>query len=336
MVNYAWQILSDAQKRALYDQHLLSQRKVVQEEHIRPDLNFYMYKSHTTIHKGMEVVEWLKWYRLAINDILAEKKVIVGTGYFDVLEANFYSAIHNAYYGPVIESMDHLPDRFEAEERSVYETPEVLHLVSGRDIFGMVCLANCVLRLSFTDNEKLNSSTSDGLGLSWPIESASSRVDSYVGSDFAMSQKEMNNNTSYDSDEFRDLELHVSGRLVAVATRDPPKHHCGGIEREEAHDQINVYLITEECATGISGGISMYSSADCAVGSRIHLGTVTGLGTSREEGSCFVYDSSGKKTHVIVKHRTLLVCNDSLLQLAFFLVFTMLICNYGILVCMYL
>ncbi|KAK9265453.1 hypothetical protein L1049_010787 [Liquidambar formosana] len=150
----AYEILSDSEKRAHYDGYLLSQRKLVQK-HSRQGSTLYAYKSHRTTVRQMEVVEWLKWYRLAINDILSEEKVVVGSGYFDVLEGEFYSAIRAAYYGPVIESWDLLPDRFEAEERSVYGTPEILHLVSGRDLFGMVLLVNKYPELSHTFNEKL-------------------------------------------------------------------------------------------------------------------------------------------------------------------------------------
>ena len=58
----------------------------------------------------MEVAEWLKWCRLTINNILAEKKMVVGSGYSDVFWRDFYSAIHAAYYGPKIQSMELLPD----------------------------------------------------------------------------------------------------------------------------------------------------------------------------------------------------------------------------------
>ncbi|CAA2959631.1 Hypothetical predicted protein [Olea europaea subsp. europaea] len=101
--------------------------------------------------------KWLKWYRDTIKDILAERRVIVGSGCFDVLERDFYLAIHAAYNGPEIESMDLLPDLFEAEERSIDSMPEVLYLVSGRDLFGMVCLANKVPELSQFYNVKLTS-----------------------------------------------------------------------------------------------------------------------------------------------------------------------------------
>ncbi|CAA3001134.1 Hypothetical predicted protein [Olea europaea subsp. europaea] len=139
--------------------------------------------------------------------------VIVGSGCFDVLERDFYLAIHAAYYGPEIESMELLPDLFEAEERSIDSIPKVLYLVSGR--------------------------------------------------------------------------------RVAVATRIP-SICSGGKQDEDPEDQIHVYL-------------AAYEDSNRAIGSRISLGTITGLGTSPEEGSCYIYNNSGMKTHVIMKHRTLLL-----------------------------
>ncbi|KAJ0557300.1 hypothetical protein HanRHA438_Chr07g0310061 [Helianthus annuus] len=129
------QILSDTEKRAHYDRYLFSQKVVIHKQS-RQGSQMYTYESYETTEKPMEVVEWLEWYRYAINDIVSEKRIMDGTGYFDVLQNDFYSAINAAYYGPLIQSMDFLPDCFEAGVRSVPGTPEVLHLVSGRDLFG--------------------------------------------------------------------------------------------------------------------------------------------------------------------------------------------------------
>lgn len=317
-INNALQILSDSERRAHYDSYLLSQRKIMQK-HSGQGSTLYTYKSQMTTSKEMEVVEWLKWYRLAINDILAERKVVVGTGYFDVLEADFYSAIHAAYYGPVIESMDLLPDRFEAEERSAYETPEVLHLVSGRDLFGMVCLVNKIPRLSAACTKKLDCFTSVGLGICRSIENAGIFVNSNVVDIVGISQMHSRNIVSHTSDAYKDLELHVSGRVVAVATRIPPKNqYDGGVQNEDDQDQIHVFLSSDDNSMRVSKGLPEDSFLPGAVGARIPLGTIMGLGTRPEEGSCFVYDRSGAKTHVIMKHRTLLVRNGLLLFLCFF------------------
>ncbi|CAA2974995.1 Chaperone protein DnaJ [Olea europaea subsp. europaea] len=296
----AYEILSDSEKRAHYDRYLLSQRAFVQK-HSRNDPIMY-YASHRDPEMEMEVVEWLKWYRYTIKDILAERRVAAGSGYFDVLERDFYSAIHAAYYGPEIESRDLLPDRFEAEERSTDSTPEVLHLVSGRDLFGMVCLANKVPEISQSYNEKLTSFES---GLCESVVDFSQKMDS-DRSDGVISEQQSPSSDYHTSDAYKDLELHVSGRRVAMATRVLPT--CSsGIRDEDSEDQIHVYLTAREDTNSASQVFSRDNLADLSVGSRIPLGIITGLGTSPEEGSCYVYNNSGKKTHVIMKHRTLLV-----------------------------
>ncbi|KAI8017822.1 hypothetical protein LOK49_LG04G00855 [Camellia lanceoleosa] len=157
-------ILSDSEKRTHYDRYLLSQRMRVQ--------------------RCSEQVS---------------RRIVVGSGYFDVLESDFYSAIHAAYHGPVIESMDLLPGCFEAEERSACETPQVLHLVSGRDLFGMISLADKVPELSQSYNEKLSSFASRGSGLCQAIENISRQTNS--GSDdigiYRMQATEIDYHASY-------------------------------------------------------------------------------------------------------------------------------------------
>ncbi|XP_028764216.1 uncharacterized protein LOC114722366 [Neltuma alba] len=296
----AYEILSDSKKRAHYDRYLLSQKKLV-EKHTRQGSKLQFYTSHETISKEMEVVEWLKWYRLAISDILSEKRVVVGTGYFDVLERDFYSAIHAAYFGPEIESMELLPECFEAEERSSCETPEVLHIVSGRDLFGMVCLANKNPEISSRNNEKLTSFRSSHSGLCQSLKNASIHTNAEVPYGPQIHESKI---SSHISDAYRDLELHISRRVVAVASRVPPGCYS---DAEVAEDRIHVYLNSDEYTKHINGcGSENYFTSSSAV-AQIHIGTIAGLGTSPEEGSCNVYDSRGAKTHVIMKHRTLLV-----------------------------
>ncbi|XP_071693778.1 uncharacterized protein [Rutidosis leptorrhynchoides] len=274
----AYQILSDTEKRAHYDRYLLSQKVVVQER-AKSGFKMYTCESFEATEKQMEVVEWLKWYRYAINDIVSERRTVDGTGYFDVLENDFYSAINAAYYGPVIESIDFLPDSFEADVRSIPGTPEVLHLVSGRDLFGKVCIAKKFLELSH-----VSSSQSVSLEVNY------------------------GNNDSSDNtrDAYKDLELHVSGKLVAVANRVLPKSHTSGVSYEDCEDRIHVHLCLHEDHI-FSGAEFDTDPEEHAVASKISLGTIIGLGTSGEEGSCFVLNNCGVKTHVIMIHRTLLV-----------------------------
>ncbi|KAJ4967074.1 hypothetical protein NE237_018923 [Protea cynaroides] len=291
----AYEILSDSEKRAHYDRHLFSQRKVLQRT-LKKHSFMYRRESCVTVEKQMEVVEWLKWYRFAINEILSQKKVVTGSGYFDILEGDFYSAIHAAYYGPVIESMDLLPNCFEAEERSEYGTPEVLHLVSGRDLFGVVYLVDKVHELSFSHSEKLTSFMSMLSGMPQTGQQATTSMRSGILNNSEVPWKHPKPHKDSVSDVYKDLELHISGRVIAVATRTPPKICCNEAQDQDSLDQIYVYLNLH--GDPVSGGL---------VGSTVLLGTISGLGTSPEEGSCSVYNSHGTKTHVIMKFRTLLV-----------------------------
>ncbi|KAI3665666.1 hypothetical protein L6452_44296 [Arctium lappa] len=303
-IHAAYEILSDTEKRTHYDRYLSSQ-KLAFRKPSRQGLAMYTYESYEATEKQMEVVEWLKWYRYAINDIVSEKRMVDGTGYFDILENDFYSAIHAAYYGPLIQSMDFLPDCFEADERSVPGTLEVLHLVSGRDLFGKVCIAKKVPELSHAFNEQLPSHQSASLEVSYTDHDYGTQISSdetSVGS----CQKQVRTCGYHTCDAYKDLELHVSGKLVAVANRVPPKSSAIGMSNEDCQDRIHVYLNLHEDHMLSGAEFNKYSEEDAAA-SRMLLGTITGLGTSAEEGSCFVHNNSGIKTHVVMKHRTLLV-----------------------------
>lgn len=297
----AYEILSDSGKRTLYDRYLLSQRTLIQR-HSRQGYVLYAYESHGAPVR-MEVVEWLKWYRSAITEILSEKRVVIGSGYFDVLERDFYSAMHKAYYGPEIESLDHLPEHFEAEERSQHGTSEVLHLVSGRQLFGMVRVVNKTPELSESYKEKLTSCASD---LCHSFCNADNKKKTDVTCDVSC-EKQNAESAHNASDAYKDLELHVEGRLVAMATRSPGKRYINQIHNVDSQDCINVFLMSHEDQTDVSQGLWKDAHEDFPVGSRFPLGTITGLRSSSEEGSCCVCDNHGVNTHLIMKHRTLMV-----------------------------
>ncbi|GAB4846923.1 hypothetical protein Ancab_025933 [Ancistrocladus abbreviatus] len=294
----AYEILSDPSKRTHYDHYLLSQRMSMQK-HFRQGSSYQMYSSYVTPTRQMEVVEWLKWYRYAVKNILSERRVIAGTGYFDVLQRNFYSAIHAAYYGPEIESLDLLPDRFEAEERSVCDTPEVLHLVSGRDLFGMVCIAENVPKLSDECYEKLSSFRSGDLDSCHLVDNVVGQGDFPKIKTGQISQMDTEDSRYHMSDAYKNLELHVYGKLVATAARVPPKRSSAGTQDKYTEDQIHIFLSSEVEPMNVSQGSDALSKA--------LLSIISGLGTTPEESSCFVYNGHGAKTHVILKHRTLLV-----------------------------
>ncbi|KAF5958817.1 hypothetical protein HYC85_006042 [Camellia sinensis] len=154
---------------------------------------------------------------------------------FDVLNLSLFleklfTIANYAYYG---ESMDLLPDCFEADERSACETPEVLHLVSGRDLFGMISLADKVPELSQSYNEKLSSFASRGSGLCQAIENISRQTNS-GSDDIGIHRMQATEIDYHASDAYKDLELHASGKVVALATRVPPKSYCNGIRNADS------------------------------------------------------------------------------------------------------
>lgn len=275
------------------------------KKHHRSGSVIHMHKSSLTVTKQGEVVEWIKWYRLVIDDIITERRIAVGSGYFDKLESELYSAIRAAYYGPHIQSMDFLPDCFEAEERSVYDTPEVLHLVSGRDLFGIIYIVDKVAQLSGASHEKVTSFNSKAHEVCQFVRETSMGLNSdyYDNPDVPEVQRKKRT-----LDVYKDLELHIFGGLVATATRSRPKCNSSSTLNADCEDQIKVFL-------NLDNHVASTDTASSSVGSRILLGTINGLGTKFEEGICSVYDGNGTKTHVIMKHRTLMVRMNILFQL---------------------
>lgn len=290
------QILSDSERRAHYNSYLLSQKKELQKQRGLHKSVYKYYPSNNAV-KQIEVVEWLQLYRQLIDDILSHKKVASDSGFLGKIENEFYSSIHAAYYGPLIESSDFLPDCFEAEERSGYETFEVLHLVTGRDLFGMVILANCIPQLSHNHREFLESIDSLVCQSSEGEETSNVPV---VGHGNCI------------SDAYDDIELHIFGKLVATASRVSPRNFSNDNIVDDSQDLIHVFLkmnVEDAYSEKLdSPNIFLPSST----GSTVLLGTIKGLGTSPDEGSCYVHDRMDKRTHVIMKHRTLMVCDTDL------------------------
>ncbi|KAG0496067.1 hypothetical protein HPP92_000758 [Vanilla planifolia] len=106
-----------------------------------------------------------------------------------------------------------------------------------------------------------------------------------------------------EADTYKKLELHVCGKLVATATRDPPHSKPNGESMADNKDQINVFLHLNMNSRPNFSSPNYPSTVDM----KLLLGTITGLGTHAEEGMCSVYDQNGRTTHFIIKHRTLMV-----------------------------
>ncbi|CAN6450745.1 unnamed protein product [Victoria cruziana] len=288
--------------------YLLSKKKPSVQRSSSRVSAVHVYDDRASETGQIEVVEWLKRYRLAIHDILSED-IVVGSSYLEQLEGEFYLAVQKAYFGPHIDSLDLLPECFEAEERSGEETSEVLHLVSGRLLFGFVQTVNERLKLSV---EKLTALQYMADEVQKSVERS---IDFYVHNYFMEAEpsghgnlaKQLMLNGEHEvdmPDAYKDLELHIAGNVIATATRAPPSQPHGNLPTEGSDDYINVFLYRNyHTHEDFSSASVSATPAD----SKILLGTITGLGTSPQEGLCSVYDCNGRKTHVIIKHRTMWV-----------------------------
>lgn len=323
----AYEILSDPQKRAHYDAHLLAQRNSAQS-------NFKKQSDMSTNDgtsqefsgvKQMEVIQWLKWYRHAVSDIVSHKEIGMGYGLQEYLQGEFHSAIRAAYFGPSIESTHALPDCFEAEERSESGISEVLHLVSGRHLFGVVCFADRMVTLPNecffggphlpSSNVQIHTSV-EQLHLKKKMEKLNQQgfsdkaigVLSHHKDKFKLRDEnkclEINN-----SDAYKDLELQLFGNVVARATRAPPKPFHGSDQGKDSQDCISVFLEADQTISdeNLSSSLGSDSKIAGCVPQKVLVGTIHGLGTTPSEGTCVVHGADGKLTHMIMLHRTPLV-----------------------------
>lgn len=254
-----------------------------------------------------EVVEWLKQYRSAITNAVHQKKIGVGRGFREHFHGQMQSALRKAYHGPQVFEDQGIPDSFEADERAEPGVPDILHLVSGHNLFGSVrqyCqpllqglhivhsqldeggeVVRNSFRNSYSSSEfsKLHTEAHQSHGLSNIIERQST---------------EHHVNRS----EFVDLELHVFGKIVARATRVQPKEDGSGARGASVQDCVSVYLTSERAGTGDSEAQWWTTDSRTAL-----LGTIYGLGETNPKRVCAVHGPDGKRTHKIVQHQTPMV-----------------------------
>lgn len=133
----AYQVLATPRSRHLYDLTISQTKQVpsAMRNAARSGLD----------HSGVAGADVdLSW---GLDGRLREKKNARGhDSAVDVLRAElrseFYAALRHAYFGPSIEELsktNRFPDCFEADERSHRNaTDEILHLVVGRQLFGVV------------------------------------------------------------------------------------------------------------------------------------------------------------------------------------------------------
>lgn len=306
----AYEILSDPQKRAHYDAHLLVQRNSAQSNCKKQSNMSTNDGTSQEFSRGkqMEVIQWLRWYRHAVSEIVSHKEIGMGYGLQEYLQGEFHSAIRAAYFGPSIESTHALPDCFEAEERSESGISEVLHLVSGRHLFGVVCFVDRMVMQIHNSAEQLRLKKK----MEKMNQQGFSDKDIGVLSHHKDKFKLQDENECFEinhSDAYKDLELHLFGNVVARATRVPPKPFHGSDQGKDSQDCISVFLEADQTISNENLSSSLGSDSKIAgcVLQKVLVGTIHGLGTTPSEGTCVVHGADGKITHMIMLHRTPLV-----------------------------
>ncbi|KAG2375936.1 Subtilisin-like protease [Vigna angularis] len=268
----------------------------------------YAGNASVKVERACGEICWCRIYEICRIEAVARRKFSLKRGGEEnAYELYFVSPLHLAHYDMYLLRWKLLNGYFDAEERSSYETPEVLHLVSGRDLFGMVCLANKVPEISTISNEMLASFRSFHSGPCQSVTNVNDYRKAERSDDFEAYQGLGSKTSSIVSDAYRHLELHISGRVVATASRTLPRCCSDVMQTEDTEDHIQVFLNLYEDPKHIMSDFWKGYLANGAVGRRIHLGTISGLGSSPDEGCCYVYNDKGTKTHAIMKHRTLMV-----------------------------
>ncbi|KAH9297688.1 hypothetical protein KI387_029370, partial [Taxus chinensis] len=273
----------------------------------------------------MEVVEWLKWYRHAVNDIVSRNEIGERPGLREYLEGELHSAIRAAYFGPSIESTYMLPDCFEAEERSDSTVSEVLHLVSGRHLFGVVSFADRMFMLPHEPSSNATYLPSYTMPIYTSIEQICTNKKLKKSNQQVFSEKNVEvanhlkdicqtqvENKSLEinqQDAYKDLEMHLFGKVIARATRVPPVQFHGSNDGKDSQDSISIFLEVDQTTSNTKESYSIGSDSKISGCSsqKVLIGTINGLGTTSSEGTCFVHGPDGEKTHMIFLHRTLLV-----------------------------
>ncbi|BDA49240.1 probable chaperone protein DnaJ at N-terminal half [Coccomyxa sp. Obi] len=132
----AYKVLSDERERQLYDLSLDSRASRIAKEAAQ---------GSQTSRRDEDEGEWVQGggWRTWVARTVRNRDAIRPRNELDRLRAelrgDFRSALRHAYLGPKLNlGKGELPDAFEAEERSVPGLGDLLHIVSGRTLIGIV------------------------------------------------------------------------------------------------------------------------------------------------------------------------------------------------------
>ncbi|KAI5072225.1 hypothetical protein GOP47_0012331 [Adiantum capillus-veneris] len=292
LVLSAYQILSTPAGRAQYDAYL---RELSQSGKMTHNMERDIVVDY--VKTDGDVVEWLRWYRRMVMNMVHGREIGTGGRFYDDLRENLQEAMHRAFFGPDIENDDFaLPDCFEAEERAEVEELEVLHLVSGQKFIGAVLQVGPKALLE-ESNPKLEASVhSQLLHSSSPSLRKALHTSCTDKSESIRRRTDLQARTTADHDQsaFVDLEFYLYGNLVARATRSESKTASSArVSDAKVLDEITVYLCHDECSNHGPSKVQ-----------EVMLGTIVGLNMTESGEKGKVYSCCGEQTHIIWQFRT--------------------------------
>ena len=289
------QILSNPEKRARYDAHLEACSKTGGKQTQTREKGIEIRRNVGVSYRNEDedIVEWLQWYRNTAMRILCEDPIGTCNDFHDEFKATMQEALRRCYFGPDI-GTTLVPNCFEAEERAEVSDSEVLHLVSGHNLFGIVVQKNERPLLKGTSKpimlDQSHHNRSCQPSLARTSSTISQNTEKVGGNLVKRGISEYN-----DQSGFVELELYLHGNLVARATRERSRdilsHHG------KRNDEISVYLCRDQFAEN-QGFKSSKTHVD------LLLGTIVGLNTTESGDKGKVYSAEGEQTHIIWQFRT--------------------------------
>eukprot|EP00850_Spirogloea_muscicola_P021738 SM000260S09934 [mRNA] locus=s260:24718:26818:+ [translate_table: standard] len=356
------QVLSEPRRRAIYDAQASPARSQSSSSASAAPTSPYDHNaggasiSQEWDTGGSDVAEWLRYYRVLVTRAVHTTAIPGAPGRRDLrasiedrVHGELHAALKRAYFGPPLEVGLELglPACFEAEERSHAWVPDVLHLVSGRQLLGAVrehhrvgiesCDtaaqtplvtaqdpgSSCLLETAEEGGAGTAPAKSvEGVEKRWAGQERSRRDESRNAGGAACSVQATQDNLQRREAAFPALELELHGKVVAVATRESVS---AAQLREGSHLEHPVSQNEKEELLQHLGGeeavdcVSVFDTGGAEVPGRpLSLGRIWGLGCTKNGArSCSVFSTQGRRTHTVIHHQLPMYCIEQCLQVRY-------------------
>eukprot|EP00850_Spirogloea_muscicola_P015205 SM000114S24168 [mRNA] locus=s114:296090:298708:- [translate_table: standard] len=344
----AYEVLSEPRRRAIYDAQASPARSQSSSSaSAAPSSSYHHNAGEASISQewdtgGSDVAEWLRYYRVLVTRAVHTTAIPGAPGRRDLrasiedrVHGELHAALKRAYFGPPLEVGLELglPACFEAEERSHISVPDVLQLVSGRQLLGAVreyhrvgiescgTAAQTLVTAQDPGSSSLLETVEEGGAGTAPEKRLEGVEERCAGQEWsrrgepraaggaACSVQATQDNSQRREAAFAALELELHGKIVAVATRESlssaqlreGSHTLEHPVSQNEEEELLQHLGGEEAVDCVSvfgtGGAEL-------PGRPLLLGRIWGLGsTVNGARSCSIFSAQGRRTHTVMHHQ---------------------------------